>query len=112
MKKCIRPQQKCNFKFKEPTGEYTCTIMGKNDYYCLDAEVYMTEVIDMQEKVKKRGIKESKNVEDVIKVLTNYLDFCPDPHALDRLSDAIKELRKARLAIMNHYGVDVEDLRS
>lgn len=107
MKNCVRPANKCEFQTLNEYHECFCKILG-NDYKCLDEEAYMSEVLDMKEKKKNRGMKEIEKLNNMVKELTDYLDYCPDPGALDRVGDACTHLRKARLNLMTHYGIDFE----
>lgn len=66
----------------------------------------MTDVIEVKEAKKKQGAKEIENINVMIKELAQYLDLCPSADALDRVSDAALHLRKARLHLMTHYGLD------
>ena len=69
----------------------------------------MSEVLQNEEIMKRRGIKEINRIENVINELTEYADVCPAAEVLDRIQDAIKELRKARIKLMERYNVDIDD---
>ena len=105
MKKCLRPVNHCEFQQFTQTKEAMCTIKGVH-YKCLDEEEYMANIIDIKEAKKKRGEKEIEKINAMVKELAEYLDICPDPNALDRVSDAALHLRKARMHLMTHYGID------
>ena len=81
-----------------------------NDYFCLEEEEHMDVVLEAQEKNKRRGVKEIRRIEGHIKDLNDYSEICPAAEVLDRIMDAIKELRKARLKLMERYQVDIDDL--
>ena len=107
MKKCVRPANQCEFQQLDEYKQAKCNIRGKDDYKCLEEEAYMSDVIDVKEKKKVRGEKEIAKFNAMVKELSDYMDYCPDPTALDRVNDACGHLRKARLALMTHYGIDL-----
>ena len=70
----------------------------------------MSESLQNQEIMKRRGMKDISMVEDIIKQLTTYLDVCPSAEVMEKVQDAVKELRKARLKIIERYEIDIDDL--
>ena len=107
MKECINPFKPCPFRFAS-SGQ--CNLIDKNTYFCLDEEEHMSEVLEAQEKMKGRGVKDIRRLEGHIKDLSDYSEICPSAEVLDRIMDAIKELRKARLKLMERHNVDIDDL--
>jgi len=105
MKPCQKPSKYCEFKTKAESGAFYCNIQG-NHYKCVDEEVYVADQSEMRENLKTRGVKEIDKITQMVKQLVDYADYCADPNALDRISDATKELRKARLHLKAYYGIE------
>ena len=70
----------------------------------------MTNALEAQEKMKKRGIKDVRRIEVHIDDLEDYSDICQSAEVLDRIMDATKELKKARLKIMERYELTIDDV--
>ena len=104
MKECIRQLTPCPFR----TSIGMCNIIGANDYFCLDEETYMSEVLNNQETIKNRGIRDVRMIEGQIKQLDDYCQICPAADVLDGVMNAIKELRKARIKLVERYEIDIE----
>jgi hypothetical protein len=109
MKECIRPIHPCPYRIFQD-GQSACNILGKNDYFCIDEEEYMDAALENQEKLKRRGIKEVRRIESHIKDLSDFVETCASADVLDRIMDATKELRKARIKLIERYDIDIEDL--
>jgi hypothetical protein len=105
MKECIRQFTPCEFR-----QEGSCYIRGEKDYFCLDEEAYMSEVLENKEKMKIRGMKDVRRIESHIKDLEEYSEICQSAEVLDRIMDATKELKKARLKLMERYELSLEDV--
>jgi hypothetical protein len=103
MKECIRSLTPCPFRVGE-----MCNIVGKDDYFCLDEEEYMSDALENQERMQKRGIRDIKMLEGHIKSLSDYCEICQSAEVLDRVMDAIKELRKARVKLAERNQIDFE----
>jgi len=107
MKECIKPTHPCEYRTKT---EGNCNITGEEDYFCLDEEDYMSKVLENQERMKKKGLKDVRRIEEHIKDLEEYSDICEVAEVLDRVMDATKELKKARLKLMEKYELSIEDV--
>lgn len=107
MKPCIRPFNNCVHRIKS-TNEPMCNILGRH-YKCLDEESYMADVLEVKEQKKKFGEGRIIRLNEIVNELNSMAINCSSASAMDRFHDAIKELRKARLELMNHYGIDLQE---
>ena len=103
MKECIRSLTPCPFRIG-----ISCNIVGKDDYFCLDEEAYVSSELENKEIMKKRGTRDIRRIETHIKDLEEYCETCAIADVLDRVMDAVKELRKARVKIAERYEIDFE----
>lgn len=70
----------------------------------------MSDALEKQEKMKKKGLKDIRRIEGHVKDLEEYSDLCQVAEVLDRVMDATKELKKARLKLMERYELSIEDV--
>ncbi len=103
MKECIRSLTPCPFRVGT-----SCNILGEKDYFCLEEEAFVSGELENKEIMKKRGIREIKRLEEHIKDLQEYCETCVIADVMDRVMDAIKELRKARVRLAERYEIDFE----
>jgi len=70
----------------------------------------MDDVLENKKKIKRRGMKDVRRIEGHIKDLEEYSEICQSAEVLDRIMDATKELKKARLKLMERYELSFEDV--
>jgi len=106
MKRCIKPlRPTCEFRKSSTASIAMCNILG-DGYFCKVEGEYMESKITERESARERGLKEVEMMDKWLVEMNEYTLVCPEAEILDRISDAMKEVRKAKLRVKMFYGID------